>query len=370
MRRSAKHCDREGLTVAHVHGQVPESVPLRRGDEHIAFTAERGLHLVTECGYASDRPGPEAPGRFRREARNGISSEEFVSLATGQLLEYEKSHGPEQVADAAVALWRNERQSLTPDSKRHIALEAELAEHAGWLLFHASRQTEARAALMMSGRLAGLAGDCPFQSFVLDLLAMHAIETGNAGEAITIADELLSRLCVPPRIRIMAHVRKARAYAIIGETSRALSEIGRAKADVLDSTSGRDPSWSWWIDAKQVEWHETEILAQVGLGVRALPRIVEKTQQADNPRQVLTFLVSQFAAHARLKAWGDVANTAYAIEEMLPHVTSALPRTRFRRYLRLVGPDAPEGLRRLSHKVAWRAWPSGPGRAKSEMNSL
>lgn len=286
--------------------------------------------------------------------RRDMLLEEFVHLSIGRLLEHDRRCGPEHVADAALVLWRDERRKFASDSKQKLALDAELAECAGWLLFHANRQTEVRAVLVESERLAGLAGNRPFQAFVLDLLSMHAVEIGNVGEAITIADELLSRLRLPPRIRIMAHVRKARAYAIVGETARALTEIERAKVSVLDSFTGRDPSWCGWIDQNQVAAHETEILTRVGRGDEALERVFRAARLADNQRHVLTSLVTKFGIYARLKAWREVENTTHEIEAILPQVTSALALARFRRLVRLVDRDAPEWLSLLVHEVAQR----------------
>ncbi|QIQ06055.1 hypothetical protein [Streptomyces liangshanensis] len=286
-------------------------------------------------------PGHEGPDR------------EAVRLSIGKLLDHDRRHGPEQVADAALALWRNHAHTTGRVRTPHLATEAEIAQVAGWLLFHADRQGEAHRALLKAAHLARLAGEPGFRSFVLDLLSMHAVETGDVGEAVALADAVLSSSRASPRLHVMAHVRKARAYAIIGERARALREIDQAKVNVLDSVAETDPDWSRWIDLRQVATHETEILARVGHGEAALERLVGTSEAAGTPLQRLTSLVAICGTAARLTAWREVGSTTQEIAVLLPQTPFALPLARFRRMAgRVDRSNAPVALKRLVRHVA------------------
>ncbi|WP_446038942.1 hypothetical protein [Streptomyces sp. SID1121] len=278
---------------------------------------------------------------------------QHMRTSISRLLDHDRRHGPEQVADASLALWRKHAHTTGSVSKQRLATEAELAQVAGWLLFHADRQEEAHSALLEAAHLARLAGEPGFRAFVLDLLSMHAVETGNVGAALAFADEVLSGPRTPPRLHVMAHVRKARAYAIVGEEGRAMREIDQAKVNVLDSVAETDPDWSRWIDLSQVTTHETEVLARVGHADEALERLVGTVSAADTPRRRLTSLVAAFGAAARLTAWRDVENTTAEIAVLLPQTSFALPVARFRRMARVVDRStAPVSLKRLVRHVA------------------
>ncbi|MYV53671.1 hypothetical protein [Streptomyces sp. SID3212] len=278
---------------------------------------------------------------------------QHMRTSISRLLDHDRRHGPEQVADASLALWRKHAHTTGSVSKQRLATEAELAQVAGWLLFHADRQEEAHSALLEAAHLARLAGEPGFRAFVLDLLSMHAVETGNVGAALAFADEVLSGPRTPPRLHVMAHVRKAQAYAIVGEEGRAMREIDQAKVNVLDSVAETDPDWSRWIDLSQVTTHETEVLARVGHADEALERLVGTVSAADTPRRRLTSLVAAFGAAARLTAWRDVENTTAEIAVLLPQTSFALPVARFRRMAGLVDRStAPVSLKRLVRHVA------------------
>ena len=109
--------------------------------------------------------------------------------------------------------------------------------------------------------------------FALDMLAMHDVQTGRAGEALRIADELLTRPRVPPGIALLARVRRGRALALVGDHRRALAELGAPRTGLEDSIGAQDPAWAWWVNDSEITGHEGEALLAAGEAKAAIPRM-------------------------------------------------------------------------------------------------
>ncbi|MFQ6197408.1 hypothetical protein [Streptomyces sp. NPDC000405] len=188
----------------------------------------------------------------------------------GYLLDRDNKYGGDAVAGAAVQVWRAGQQKLDAGSvpgkaqAEYLATVAEVAEVSGWLLFDAGREAESRAAFLESHMLARHAGDKPMGWFALDILAMHGIEHQRPGESLQIADEILADSKIPPRVALVARIRKARALASAGHRQQSLNEFAVARSAIGDSITTRDPSWTWWVGDRQVSGHEGEALLALG----------------------------------------------------------------------------------------------------------
>ncbi|GHF66178.1 hypothetical protein GCM10010218_54590 [Streptomyces mashuensis] len=220
------------------------------------------------------------------------------------------------------------------------------------------RRDAARAAFLEAHMLACHAGDRPQEWFVLDMLAMHALEDGRTGEALVIADELLSRLRLPPRVALMARVRKARALAATGDRCRCMAELGAAWAALSESVGPRDPSWTWWINELEIAGHEGEALLTLGDAPAAVPRLrraheLSQAFRADG-RGTLYYTVSLLTAYARAGDWAECEATLLAFPGLLDAVGSGRNRRRLRTTLREIvrDPHAPTGLTGLTRDVA------------------
>ncbi|WP_051856284.1 helix-turn-helix domain-containing protein [Streptomyces sp. NRRL B-1347] len=277
-----------------------------------------------------------------------------VQQRAGWLLAHDSAHGGDHVADAAVQVWHAERAVITGDSKAHLAVVSEVAEIAGWLLFDAARPEEARAAWLESLHLAREAGDQTMQWFAMSLLAMEAVQSGRVGEALSLCEEIMSRT-VPPRVALLAEVRRSRALAAASDRTRALQAIGRARSRLEDSLHSRDPHWSWWVDGLEVTGHEGEVALLLGDPARALPHFGQTVvlQKSVNPtgRGALYFAVAELDALVRLGAWRDAEAPLLRLKPLLRTVASSRIRGRLRSTLRSIDRDGPSWLADTAREV-------------------
>ncbi|MFJ5225559.1 helix-turn-helix domain-containing protein [Streptomyces sp. NPDC088400] len=282
------------------------------------------------------KPEPEADDTTR--ARSAIS----------HLLDHDNRYGGDQVASAAVQVWKTEQRKLDrnidPD-KGYLAAVSEVAEAAGWILFDANRKTEARQAFIESQMLARHAGDRPMQWFAMDLLAMQDVQDGRPGEALRIADSLLATPRLPRRIALIARVRRSRALAQTGDRARSLTEVERAKSALQDSITVRDPDWTWWVDEMEVVGHHAEVLISLGESAAAIPHL-QRTNELVVPggRGAFYYAVAELSAFAEVGAWRECETTIMRLVAILEVVTSARSQARLDATLRIIERDAPSWL--------------------------
>lgn len=272
--------------------------------------------------------------------------DDYVARSVGYFLEHDNRHGGDHVASAAKQVWKSEQAKLSSyEDKKKLAGVAEIAEVAGWLLFDANRQAEAREAFIESHLLAKLAGDDSMQWFALDMLAMQDVQEGKAGEALRISEELMTRPRVPARVALLARVRHGRALAVAGDKGRALETMKRAQGALQDSIGPRDPNWTWWVDEMEVVGHEGEVFLSLGEPKAAIPHL-QKANELVRPvsRGSLYYSVAELTALVKVGAWRESEQTIERIVPILEAVTSSRSRARLRQALRVINRDGPSWL--------------------------
>ncbi|MFJ2769732.1 helix-turn-helix domain-containing protein [Streptomyces sp. NPDC087300] len=277
-----------------------------------------------------------------------------VQERAGWLLAYDNAHGGDRVADAAIQVWRSERAKISGDDKAQLAVVAEIAEIAGWLLFDAARFEEARAAWMESVHLARAAGDLTMQWFAMDLLAMEAAESGRYGEALALCTEITGR-GVPPRVALLTELRRSRALAAVGERERAWQSISKARGSLENSLHPRDPRWSWWVNDLEVTGHEAEVALLLQESAQAVPRFerAHELVEKSNPtgRGALYYSTAQLDALVRLGAWREAEEPLARLGPLLGNVSSSRNRRRLRKVLRTIDRDGPRWLADTAREV-------------------
>lgn len=94
--------------------------------------------------------------------------------------------------------------------------------------------------------------------------SMHAGFLGRPQEALGLARSVLeSRNRLSPRVTTLFVVRKARALAQGGD-EQALTLFDQARSHYEDGTRNTDPKWAWWVDERELAWHEGMALADLG----------------------------------------------------------------------------------------------------------
>ncbi|ATL28479.1 helix-turn-helix domain-containing protein [Streptomyces formicae] len=273
----------------------------------------------------------------------------------GWLLDHDNAHGGDHVADAAIQVWRSERSKISGADKGQLAVVAELAEIAGWLLFDAARFEQARAAWMESLHLARAAGDRGMQWFAMDLLAMEATESGRPGEALALCAEITGS-GVPPRVTLLTELRRSRALAAVGDRTRALQSIAKARTSLDDSLHPRDPRWSWWVNDLEVTGHEAEVALLLAEPDRAVSRFepTRELVQKINPRGrgALYYATAELDALVRLGAWHEAEEPLARLGPLLRNVASSRHRKRLREVMRAIDRDGPRWLADSASEMA------------------
>jgi tetratricopeptide (TPR) repeat protein len=274
------------------------------------------------------------------------------------LLDHADRYGADTVASAAVQMWQSAQQKLDSGSipekeqLRYLSAVSESAEVAGWLLFDAGRWDAARDAFMESHMLATHAGDRAKQWFALDMLAMLHIETARPGAALCIAESVLSENRVPPRVALIAQVRRGRALSLMGDSHRSAADLEAAKAGLEDSLSPRDPWWVWWINSGEVSGHAGQALLRLGKPRNAIPELQYALEGA-SPRGTLLYRSDLLRAYAEVEAWRQAESELEEIARLLGVISSGRNRRTMRETLRLIERDhaAPARLTSFAGQV-------------------
>ena len=193
----------------------------------------------------------------------------------------------------------------------------ELAEVVGWLAYDAEAHDLVRRMNQESLYFARLAGDRSIELLTLQNSSMHAGAQGRPREALQIARSVLEGdYRLSPRIKALFLTRKARALAQSGDVS-ALHLLPEIRNLFLDGLSDGDPAWAWWIDERELAWHEAMVERDLGLGNRAITQFehsVVATQATEIRSQYLhrAYLLQSQVDNT---TWGAAEQT---IRELLP----------------------------------------------------
>jgi transcriptional regulator with XRE-family HTH domain len=147
---------------------------------------------------------------------------------------------------------------------------AELAEVVGWLAFDSEEHDLARRMNQESLYFARLAGDKIIELLTLQNSSMHAASQGRPKEALQIARSVLDGdYRLSPRLKALFLTRKARALAQGGDDS-ALRLFPEIRSLYHEGVSDDDPAWEWWIDERELTWHEAMVQRDLGMPERAI----------------------------------------------------------------------------------------------------
>ena len=146
----------------------------------------------------------------------------------------------------------------------------ELAEVVGWLAYDAEEHDLARRMNQESLYFTRLCGDKTTELLTLQNSSMHAASQGRPREALQIVRSVLEgdyRLSA--RLRTLFLTRKARALAQCGDES-ALQLFPEIRGLFLDGARDDDPAWAWWVDERELLWHEAMAHRDLGLTDQAV----------------------------------------------------------------------------------------------------
>ncbi|MCX5390920.1 lipopolysaccharide assembly protein LapB [Streptomyces sp. NBC_00094] len=137
---------------------------------------------------------------------------------------------------------------------------AEAVYVAGWMSFDASQHEPARRYFILALKLAAEADDAPLAGHILRAMAHQAIDLGHARAALDLATASIERKRyddATPRERALIGVVRARALAVDGQKSSAISAIHQAETDLDQAAAGDDEPQRVWFFQEASLAHET-----------------------------------------------------------------------------------------------------------------
>jgi hypothetical protein len=202
----------------------------------------------------------------------------LVSVRTriGTIVEADNLFGSAEVLKTSLRFFRTLHDHLgagtyDPRLERDLQSAAgELAEVAGWLAYDAAEHELCRRMNQESLYFTRLAGDKTMELLTLQNSSMHAGAQRYPREALQIARSVLEGdYRLTPRLKALFLTRKARAMAQGGDGS-ALTLLPQVRSLFLDGVTDEDPAWAWWIDERELAWHEAMVQRDLGLPGQAI----------------------------------------------------------------------------------------------------
>lgn len=255
---------------------------------------------------------------------------EAVQQHIWHIVELDNRFGGSDLARLAVRFFRSLHQQLgtgayEPTIERDLqATAGELAEVAGWLLYDANRQDDVRRMNHEALYFSRLAGDRRMELLTLQNASMHAGHLGRPREALHLARSVLEggdRLS--PRVKTLFLVRKARALAQGGD-EHALRLFDQVRSHYEDGMRDSDPKWAWWVDERELAWHEGMALVDLGRPGEAVGKFEQSVWVMTSHQMRGRYLHLGYLLSAQVKvgAWSDAETTMRQIASMASDVSS------------------------------------------------
>jgi hypothetical protein len=207
------------------------------------------------------------------------------------------------------------------------ATAGELAEVVGWLAYDAEQHDLVRRMNQESLYYTRLSGNRTIELLTIQNASMHAGAMGRPREALQLARSVLNgRERLSPRLRALFLTRESRALAQAGDPS-SLARFDEIRSLFLEGVQNSDPAWTWWIDERELAWHEAMAkrdLKQDIVAISEFERSVEATPNTETRSQYLhrAYLLQ---AQVDVGSWVDVVTTVDSLVPLVAQVAS--PRT-------------------------------------------
>ncbi|MGW0004663.1 helix-turn-helix domain-containing protein [Nocardia grenadensis] len=252
-----------------------------------------------------------------------------------QLVDLDATFGGDQSSQFALQLFRSAHRKLgSARCDRRIerdlyAAVGEIGEVTGWMLYDAGEHELVRRVNNEALHLTRLAGDRSIELLTLQNMSMHAGSLGRPVEALRIARMVLETSTLSPRLEALFRIREARALAQAGDHTSAERSFRRARSLYLDGTRHSDPAWAWWIDDRELAWHEAVIhsdRADWSAAADTFSASVEFTPHRAVRSRYL-HLAALFNAQIRAHAWRDADDTLRRLVPLIDEIRSTRTAT-------------------------------------------
>jgi hypothetical protein len=271
---------------------------------------------------------------LRMDRSQSPADAEYVASARAdsrRLIELDTNYGGDDLARVAARAFRTAFDRLASGIyvatiERDLqAAVGELAQVGAWIAYDADKQALSRQLVNEALAASRGAGDRRMEWFELGQLAMQSVHLGRAGEALRVADEVLTAGPSSPRVAAVFHLRKARALALTGDRARTLDEHNRVDALLAEGVTNRDPDWTWWVDAAELAWQRAMSLASLGERSDAVDhfRLAWELRPANARRARFNDLAHLLDSQVDVGAWHDAESTLTTILASIQDVRSA-----------------------------------------------
>jgi hypothetical protein len=322
-------------TVAHWH-EAPATIPQQRNQEVLDAALDRAPDrakaqfalLIGEAERGSQATGHVEPFGVSLSAANSPEfgdSEYLQAIRTHiqEIVALDNRFGGADLIRLSKRFFRTLHRHLgagTYDIRLERDLHSaagELAEVVGWLAYDAEEHDLCRQMNQESLYFTRLAGDKTMELLTLQNSSMHAAAQGRPREALHIARSVLEGdYRLSPRLKALFLTRMARALAQGGDES-ALALFLEIRALFLDGVSEGDPAWAWWVDQRELDWHEAMAQRDLGLFSRAVDRFERSVMAipADEIRSQYVHRAHLLQAQVDNSTWDAAGQT---IQQLIP----------------------------------------------------
>lgn len=247
-----------------------------------------------------------------------------------QLVALDNQFGGTDLTNVAARFFRSLTRQLgaglvEPAIRKDLpAAVGELAEITGWLAYDAGRHQLVRQMNQESLYYSRLVGDSTVELLTIQNASMHAGYLNRPAEALQLAESVLEgRYRLSPRVRCLFLVRKARALAQGGD-SAALRVLDEAMTLYGDGVSPTDPPWAWWVDQRELWWHEamcrTDLTDSAG-ALDAFERSAEAVPEGET-RSRFVHRACLAQAQVRTCSWDAAGQTLAELSPLALQVAS------------------------------------------------
>jgi transcriptional regulator with XRE-family HTH domain len=280
--RIAEHRKRLGLTqeqVGEYVGITGDAVRRHERGDHLPIELYRKRYRElfkatdVDLGFRTVPLPTPSPENTQRVESPEPDDEYLASVRThiGELVALDNRFGGADLVRLSTRFFRGLHAHIK-SGEYDVRLErdlhaaaGELSEVAGWLAYDAEEHELTRQMNSASLHYTRLSGDRVTELLTIQNASMHAAVQGNPQEALNLALSVLEgpgRLS--RRLQALFLTRKARALAQLGDES-ALKIFPQIYALYNDGARDSDPAWAWWVDERELLWHEA--MAQRDLGM-------------------------------------------------------------------------------------------------------
>ncbi|MEU7673498.1 hypothetical protein AB0C42_01620 [Micromonospora taraxaci] len=286
------------------------------------FNVMAALAVLAAGGHTYLLPGPpaEVPGSI------GIGQVRLASSLVDDLRRADAAAGADLLCDVAMqAHTRLSAWAARASYSREVgdALQSALADlsiEAAWLAIDADRRSEARPYLHEAITRARIADDPQVEVRALTHLSL-LIRESQPGESLHCAEAALriSAGWATPRLTTLLHLRRAPAYAVLGDFSGFSREMAKARRELDRGPHEDDQGFVHFVNAQEL--NGIEGLSYLALGrperaVRSLRSITANPSPRHRRNQVYYTVRLSEAAYQQ----GDVNEAARVALDALPAV--------------------------------------------------